>query len=155
MKYGDNILKTELESIKADLIEKHKELGMEASGDWVNSIEVKTNKLHGQIEANDYSWYLQHGRKPGKMPPIKAIEKWINDKGIVPLEKNLKISSLAFLIARKIKEEGTKYHKQGGTDLIDSVVTEERIQSIIDKISYVHITKFKSQIINLYKEIAS
>ena len=50
------------------------------------------------------------------------------------IKGNISISSLAFLIARKIAREGTKYFKQGGTDLVDAVYTEQRIQMIINKV---------------------
>lgn len=32
----------------------------------------------------DYWIYVENGRRPGKRPPISAIEKWIADKGLAP-----------------------------------------------------------------------
>lgn len=63
-----------------------------------------------QLSLEDYWKYVENGRKPGKWPPISAIEKWIEIKPIIPRPmKNGKlptIQQLAFLISRKIGLEG-------------------------------------------------
>lgn len=60
---------------------------------------------------------LIYGRKPGKMPPLLSIELWMADKGIVPRPdkngKSISTRSLAFLIARKIKNKGNTVYIQG------------------------------------------
>lgn len=64
-----------------------------------------------EFKAPEYWKWANYGRKPGKMPPINAIEQWINVRGITPKSKNgLPVSekSLAFLIARKIGRDGTE-----------------------------------------------
>lgn len=43
--------------------------------------------------------YLEKGRKPGKMPPVKAIEPWARRHGINP-----------YMLARSIGRKGTKPH---------------------------------------------
>ena len=132
----DSILQREFEKIKQDLIAKHDELGMRASGNWANELEVKVtaseNKYVAQIIGEQYTQQLVNGRKPGTMPPVQALEKWIQDKGVFAVQSQAEISGLAYAIATKIKIEGTEYFKQGGTELLDSVITAERIQSIID-----------------------
>ncbi len=127
----DNVLREELESIAKDLKAKHIELGQKASGDWVNSVEVQVQGGHGVILANDYTKYIVHGRGAGKQPPIDPLEKWVNDK--------LRITgkdarSVAFAVAFKIGKEGTKTHQEGGSELIDSIITKERIQKIKDRL---------------------
>lgn len=153
-----DILKIEFESIKADLIKKHDELNQRASGEWAESLEsvisesehITNIKLYG----NAYTEQLVNGRKPGKFPPIKAIEKWIYDKGISAVGKDISISSLAFLIARKIANEGTKIYQKGGTDLISSVITPERIQRIINQVSEINLTVIVNGMIEQLKEVA-
>ena len=151
------ILAVEFESIKNDLIQKYNELGMRASGDWANELESRISgneeKQTAQIIGMRYTEQLVFGRKPGKFPPIKMIEKWIIDKGI-SLEKNITVSSLAFLIARKIAKEGTKYFQHGGTDLIESVITPERIQSIIYQVSEINVTAIQKGLIEQLKQVA-
>lgn len=129
------IFDEEFNLIKQDLIKKHIQLGMKASGNWINSLTVFTDKDTGRISGEKYTEQLIFGRRPGKFPPINAIKKWIIDKGIIRrIKGKITISSLAFLIARKIARSGTRYFQQGGTDLISSVITQRRIQNIINKV---------------------
>lgn len=131
----EDILKKEFDSIIVDLKAKHIQLGMKASGKWVEGLENVSSGTTGKVIGEDYTYQLVNGRKEGKFPPVEAIKQWIIDKGIVnKIKGEISVSSLAFLIARKIAREGTKYYQQGGTDLVDSVVTPERIQSIINKV---------------------
>ncbi len=154
----DEILKEEFESIKADLIAKHQELGMESSGRWKSELDnsfVETGSRNiATLSGLDYTNQLVFGRKPGKFPPIKAIEQWIQDKGIAAIGKDISISSLAFLIARKIAREGTKYFQQGGTDLIESVITPERIQSIISRVREINVVTMTNGLIQQLKQVA-
>tara|TARA_R110002012_G_scaffold190633_1_gene358210 strand:- start:19060 stop:19524 length:465 start_codon:yes stop_codon:yes gene_type:complete len=148
------ILEKEFESLKQDLIAKHIELGMPASGNWERSLVVEVQRLKATITGAPYTEQLVNGRGPGKFPPIAAIRQWILDKPIHFLGK-IKLSSLAFLIARKIAKEGTKYHKQGGTDLVEAVITPERIQSILDKVSEFYIDSFTTEITGFLKKMAA
>lgn len=53
--------------------------------------------------------YIELGRPEGKRPPLEAIEKWIEDKGVLPREANIFTRrDLAFVIARSIGANGTK-----------------------------------------------
>ena len=73
------------------------------TGGWVISVSLA-----------DYWKYVEYGRRPGKMPPVSAIENWINVKQIIPHSMTLKsgktvvptIPQLAFLIARSIGQRG-------------------------------------------------
>lgn len=149
------ILDKEFNLIKDDLIKKYDELGMRASGQWAKTLNVQTSGLTTKLFGQSYTEQLVFGRKPGKFPPIALIEQWIHDKGIKPIEENMKISTLAFLIARKISEDGTQYFQQGGTELIDSVITPARIQSIINKVSVFQINEFVLRFTNELKTLAN
>ena len=152
------ILQEEFESIKSDLIQRHNELGMKASGLWESELEISIDgdesKSSSKVLGLNYTEQLVFGRKPGKFPPIKAIEQWIQDKGIAAIGKNISTSSLAFLIARKIAQEGTNYFKQGGTDLVESVITPERIQSIIDRVKEINVVTMTNGLIEKLKQVA-
>lgn len=74
------------------------------TGGWVISVSLA-----------DYWKYIENGRRAGaKMPPVSAIENWINVKQIVPHSMTLKsgktviptIPQLSFLIARSIGRRG-------------------------------------------------
>lgn len=151
------ILEEEFESLKNDLIQRHNDLGMKASGLWESELEITIEQSDGRMTARlsgiGYTEQLVYGRKPGKFPPIKAIEQWILDKGI-KLENNIKASSLAFLIARKIAKEGTKYFRDGGTDLIQSVITPERIQAIISRVREIDVVTMTNGLIQQLRQVA-
>ena len=94
-----------------------------------------------------YSEQLQYGRRAGKMPPSQAIEQWIRDKGLMSkIQGKISITSLAYLIARKIQREGWKRENYGGVELISQVVTPDRIQKIIDRVTAEYIPAFEKEI---------
>jgi hypothetical protein len=59
--------------------------------------EVATSILYGEP--------VEYGRKPGKMPPVDAIEYWVIRKGIAGGDE---ARGVAFAIARAIGRRGTK-----------------------------------------------
>lgn len=156
---NEEIIASEFLLLSKDLASKYDELGMRASGRFERGLEVEVlsegSRIKAILSGESYTTQLVFGRKPGAMPPVQAIEQWIQDKGIRPIEDSLSISSLAFLIARKIGEEGTKYFQQGGTDLVESVITPERIQSIIGKVSVFEVNKFTNGIVEELKRLAA
>lgn len=147
MSSSNQLLAAEFEALKNELIAKYDELGMRASGRWAESLSVSVSQNGAEILQEAYGEQLENGRKPGKQPPSEAIEQWIKDKGIATrLENGMTISSLAFLIARKIGREGWNRQQHGGTELISSVVTPERIQQIIDIIGESQLNEFTLKI---------
>jgi hypothetical protein len=71
----------------------------------------------------NYLMTLETGRGPGKPPPTEPILKWIQQRGINPDDISQK--SLAYLIARKIGNEGSLVFRQGGnTGIISEVQTD-------------------------------
>jgi hypothetical protein len=100
------------------LVEEYKDNlilnNVNASDNLYNSVkymlDVGSKKFEVKLQLADYWKYVENGRKPGKWPPISAIEKWIEIKPVLPrpmangqLPTN---KQLAFLIARKIGLEG-------------------------------------------------
>lgn len=61
-----------------------------------------------------YAWFVIHGRKPGKMPPVNALLPWVMKRTGI---QGMRARSVAFLIARRIGKRGTKPH-----DIITPVV---------------------------------
>lgn len=63
------------------------------------------------FELEDYWKYVENGRAAGKFPPIDSIVQWMHVKPIVPKAYGNKVPStrqVAFMIGRKIANEGTK-----------------------------------------------
>ena len=156
MSLQSDILKIELDKLSADLTAKYDELGMRASGKWEREKTVEVSQsgsvISGKIEGMKYTEQLQFGRRPGRFPPIDSIEQWISDKGIT---SEIPVRSLAFLIARKIANEGTRYFKQGGTDLIDSVITTSRIDEIVSKVGIINVESIVSGFVSELKKLAA
>lgn len=113
-----------------------------ASGDLLNNIEYEITRgdftYTIYVKMKDYWYFVENGRKAGKMPPIDNILNWIRVKPVLP-RPNAKgklptPQQLAFLIARKIGEEGT----QGTQDLRKATDTiwdtfEDRLYEAIDE----------------------
>ena len=152
-----NKLSEQFELLKQDLITAYDRKGMRASGDFANSLEVVMldNGTKAQLWGNSYAQQLETGRQAGRFPPISAIEKWIDDKNIsARLNGEITKKQLAFLIARKIAREGWKREGFGGVELISEVITEDRIQKIIDEVGIEQAFIYTSKIQTLIKELA-
>jgi hypothetical protein len=137
---NDVVIKEEFEAIKADIIALYNAGGKRTSGEFESGLEIVYNTNSATL-----SGYLYlAGRIAGKQPPIDAIEKWLIQKGIKPIDDKMKISSLAFLIARKIAREGT--NKENHQYVYDEVITPERIQMILDKLTKINVTSFVNEV---------
>lgn len=112
-------LKEVLENYGKELVEQYRQTltdkKINASYELSNSLRyIVDTKTKGRFEVNisllDYWKYIENGRKPGKMPPIDAIERWVEIKPVLPRPmSNGKLPTqrqLAYLIARKIGIEG-------------------------------------------------
>ena len=137
-------LEIELDKLIEDLKAKHIELGQKATGNWIDSLTQKTTQTKGTLYAQDYTQFLTKGRPPGKRPPITPLEKWVQVKLGLSGRQAL---GAAFAIANKIEAEGTTIFKQGGTDLVDGVITKNRIQEITDNIGQDITTSIAKQIL--------
>lgn len=87
---------------------------MIATRELADSLEVVSfynneNNFKVVLRGVDYINMIEDGRRAGKMPPLRAILNWIEIKPILPrqeLDKDITNDQLAFLIARKIGNEG-------------------------------------------------
>lgn len=84
-----------------------------ASGNLLNSIDYKVQyddrAIWVELHLEDYYKWVENGRAPGKFPPPDKIMEWIRIKPIIPDDRGGKLPTeqqLAFLIGRKIAEEG-------------------------------------------------
>jgi hypothetical protein len=99
------------------------------------------------IYGNDYIQFLENGRRPGKRPPTSVIRQWIDDKGIIP--DGISKDSLAFLIARRMGEEGSTIYQAGGSDLISGIFNEDLQRSIEAEFAQLLVTEIQSEIFEL------
>lgn len=64
--------------------------------------DFNKQKTNGRVESRaNYSIYVEKGRPPGGMPPVRRIRSWAAKKSSVP-------ESAAYPIALKIAREGTR-----------------------------------------------
>lgn len=140
---AEEVLRVEFESLKRDLIAEYDRKGMRASGEFANELEVVVESgNNAKLLGAEHSLQLEDGRGKtsegaarAEPPLIEKIKQWIRDKGIVSDIKNDEDgSTLAFLIARKIHREGWNRAGRGGVGLISAVVTDQRMQKIIDAV---------------------
>ena len=73
-------------------------------------IGLEDSAMQVELHLEEYWYYLENGRKAGKWPPLKAIKQWVLAKPILPRRdaRIPKPEQLAFLISRKIGEQGTE-----------------------------------------------
>lgn len=74
----------------------------------LDKIVIDDKEMRVTISLEDYWYYLEHGRKAGKMPPIQPIIEWIENKPVPPKVQGLTVKQQAFAIARGIGKNGTK-----------------------------------------------
>lgn len=114
--------------------------GINASGNLSKSLQytIKSGATFLAVDVSllEYWKYIEYGRRAGaKMPPISAIEKWIQVKKIVPYANNGKVPTirqLAFLIARSISVKGIRPRPIFTTSLDEAVAEfEEAIEEAV------------------------
>lgn len=144
---------SELNTLVQQLLEQYKgslaRNKINASGNLSNTTQAYS-KVEGSslgkyeyqviFDLADYWFYVENGRRPGKRPPISAIEQWLADKGVQPHPRaNGNIPStkqLAFAISNKIAREGTQYYQMGGTQVLHDAINEQSpvLDAIVDRI---------------------
>lgn len=120
--------------IRLFLIPKFRELGMPASGEWEENIEARGNEIWGR----SYTEQLVNGREPGTMPPVEAIERWLQAKfGVTDRNR-------AWAIAVKIKNEGTSWYPNG-SDLLEVLESQEVADYIVSQLRDIVILQITTQ----------
>ncbi len=99
----ENILKTSLLLLSDSIVSDMNSNNSNSSSKLASSLTVDTfgtaELVGGSLSGEDYWKFFDKGRKPGKMPPISPIEKWVKNKGI---------DVSAWAIAKSIAKKGTK-----------------------------------------------
>ena len=137
-----------LDESKAKIIVNYDRDNMRASGNFAkslsNTVTEKNGRVVGVMVGSHHSLFVDQGRNAGKRPPISAILKWIDDKRIVPTD--ISKPSLAFLIARKIGNEGWKPKNSYPNGVISSVINQNEIDKLLISLSKVEKTNIRTEI---------
>ena len=127
MRSREEVTKKNLEKLSERIAKRIDERGLNSSGSAKDSLEVKDNKLYG----NDYIYFLDKGRRPGKFPPVQNMLEWVRRKlGITDESAN----SIAYLVGRKISREGTAIYKDNKKGLQLDELIDETIDDIIKEL---------------------
>lgn len=100
---------------------------MDATGESRRLLEYEIRGNKGIILGPEHIVQMEEGRGPGKWPPLKDIEKWVIAKGIATGKA---AKQMAFLVARKIGEEGTVLHRmRQKSGIISKTLNRQRIDT--------------------------
>ena len=130
-----------LNDIKTKVIAEYNQRGLKASGSFANNLTIgRQGRYKVVLTLPFYSQFIMKfkgnkGGSKGNSGPLGVIEQWIRDKGF-PLRDYLtgqfmaktdtNVKKVAFLIKRKIKDQGTDIHmgKRQPIDL-DKIINDE------------------------------
>ena len=110
--------------------------GRRATGQLISSVNTRVSVdgsvFEIELQLEDYYYYVENGRGPGKFPPPEKILEWIRVKPILPTpDINGKLpteNQLAFLIGRKIANEGFE-----GTHDLENTMETVDYETIIEE----------------------
>lgn len=120
------------ESIQLVIVDKLKkgiiDRDMVATGKLLDSVrfekEQKGSEVTYNIIALDYIEGLEFGIEPGQEPPsIENLKIWIAAKG---LDLN------PYAVRNSIINQGTTWYRQGGSQVVTSVINEEAFNEVIE-----------------------
>ena len=136
----------------AELTQQLLSADKDASGNLIDSLDYEVLKtVDGfllELKAASYLRYVDKGRKPGKMPPTKDIEKWVKEKGIQfrsPKGRFITYKQTSFIIAKSIGENGIK-----ATNVIDKTQ-----QSIISRRDDLLLSAFNEDVKSIISEMVN
>lgn len=101
------------------------------SQSWATETKTFGAGVRGELFSPlNYSGAVEHGRRPGKQPPIDPIHQWVVRKGIAPPDE---ARGVAYTIARAIGKRGTKGAKMLQKAWRKSKPTIERIYNDVPR----------------------
>jgi len=157
IQFDPEILKSFADKTVFDIRQSMDVSGVTASGKFNRSLESTVSSNEVVITGLKYAGAIESGRKPssGGTGILRAlIRSWIDDKGIVPTG-GISKDSLAYLITRKIHQDGTRLYR--GTDyygrskpsrVIEGVVKDGRIEQLGSELMLNFVKQVKSEIFN-------
>ena len=113
---------------------KMKALAPKAFSTLTNSINAtKINSLTYRAGPNvSYADAVEKGTGPGGSPPVFALLKWIQVKGISPRDASMTELDLAWAIKRKIQQQGTPA-QPFAEPVASSGFPQQRLKVLVDQ----------------------
>lgn len=133
-----DILEVTRQVIDTFLIPDFLQRGHDASGNWKESVSARSEPNKGIITAPRYTGVMIEGRSPNKNQDPQYIRAWVGWYGQAvfdPWIKNKGLNLNPYAVAYKIATEGTKIYREGGSDFLEILKTEEVQKFILDFLS--------------------
>lgn len=149
MTTNEQIYKKYLSELKMDLINRYESTNRKATGKYADDITEEITSTRMTLYGADHSFFVERGRGKGKRPPTRVIEHWIEHKQGLPKEFYEKKKQFAFLIARKIGEQGTQ-----GSDVLETVVQDffnNKLYKLLEELGEVYTYRITNDIVNYFK----
>ena len=124
----ESLTQKHLNNLKDEIIKTMQKKGMFNTGATAASLEVSGNTLLG----NEAIIYLDKGRGPGNFPPVANIRDWVREKlGI----KTKQVDRIAYLVGRKIANEGTEIYKNTALGLKLDELVEDMLDDLEEAVA--------------------
>ena len=111
--------------------------------------EIKVNNyLSVSLFTPEHIQFAKYGRGPGKPPPINAILKWVQKKGIIKGGQNAK--GAAFAIARSIGKNGTIGYTPNAPNAMEEALNKH-IKKYVERVNIEHVDDVEEKSLKLYR----
>lgn len=147
-----------LDPLIEDLEERFLQLGLLASGNWIEqlkwSYDITTDKITIKFFTADYTDYITPpGRRPGPVP-YQPILDWVNQKvGVPPVD--FTPEQFAWVVVKKLNTEGISipnpYNKGTLTDPILDFI-DRKILDMMDDVASAYSKDFEMQLLQEFQK---
>lgn len=145
------ILEVIQEVVDKFLIPRFKELGMNASGEWIKSLEVELRSPNeAVIRGRFYSYWLARGRGANADQSPEALSRWAVWAGNTFIKEWVKAKGIAanpIAVAYNIAKKGTKSKRTRGTTLLEVLTEPATIKYVEDRIAKIVVPKLAERLI--------
>lgn len=145
------ILTGALEEAKDKIQQNLANTGTNASGRTSASLDVVVDSTVGTLFGRQAFGTVETGRKPGRVPAgfRDIIYQWMQDKGVhaeVTGRRSQQSAdmSMAYCIARKIANEGSRLYRDGGREDIYTNVLPLTIERVQNEVTNVYMINLNS-----------
>lgn len=126
------------EVIDRFLIPRFMELGMNASGQWLDTLQTEYDgKRVGKIKGQMYTQFLTKGRNPNQNQDPEALRRWAVWAGNTFIKEWVKNKGLVadpIAVAMSIAKKGTTWKRRGGSNLLEVLEEPATLEFIQSKV---------------------
>lgn len=148
MNDAKQIVFEELQDLQTRITDNIVKKGRNASGRTIESMHIDKGDKSITLFGRKAFGALETGRGPGNVPKgfYGIIKQWVIDKGL-SFSTDRERNSFAYLVSRKIANEGTKLYRNGGDADIYSKEIPKTISSIKNRLGIM----MKAEVVNSIK----